>query len=146
MRRKTLDAMSYDGLAVIADVANKRTDLSAIDVPPRRAALAVSEDVFGIDVCRVGERIVIYVHGELDLCTAPCLRMALVTACQGRGDVVVDLSNVSFLDASSLGLFATTATRLRVDHRRLLLRGMSAIQRRIVCLCELDQVLVIDSP
>lgn len=63
-------------------------------------------DAFKVDLSRRGACLVVSVHGEIDLATAP----TLVTAVEAELDVdsstttrvVVDLSEVGFLDSSGL--------------------------------------------
>ena len=43
-------------------------------------------------------------HGDLDVATSPALRAALVEAASsGKHDLIVDLSNLEFLDSTGLG-------------------------------------------
>ena len=57
---------------------------------------------------------VVTVHGEIDVHTGPALRDHLLSAfAQGEGAVTVDLSQVSFLDSSGLGVLVTAHKRAR---------------------------------
>lgn len=52
-----------------------------------------------------GDRTVVHVRGEIDVYTAPLVREKLdeqITA--GRNDLVVDLTDVTFLDSTGLGV------------------------------------------
>jgi anti-sigma B factor antagonist len=61
-----------------------------------------------------GGRAIVTARGELDLSTLPRLREVLVeVASQPPSEVLVDLLEVSFLDAGTLGLLAGAAKRLR---------------------------------
>jgi anti-sigma B factor antagonist len=59
-----------------------------------------------VDVIRERPELVIAVRGELDLATAPLLRDAFESADREAGVVVVDLSEVGFLDSSGLRVLA----------------------------------------
>ena len=64
--------------------------------------------------------IVVAPSGELDLHTSHDLRSALLEACIARVPVVVDLSLVTFIDSSALGV-------LTAVHRRLATKGCSLV-------------------
>jgi anti-sigma B factor antagonist len=64
-----------------------------------------------------GDAMVYRLRGSLDLATAPSLRAALIEAANaGMHDIVVDLTNVEFLDSTGLGA-------LIGGHRRALEHG-----------------------
>jgi anti-sigma B factor antagonist len=57
---------------------------------------------------------VIAVRGEIDLFTAPDLKQVLTDAIEGgEHRVVIDLSEVSFLDSTALGVLIGAVKRLR---------------------------------
>jgi anti-sigma B factor antagonist len=61
-----------------------------------------------------GERAVLTVNGEVDVYTAPTLREHILTAIgEGARSVVVDLSGVSFMDSTGLGILVGALKRLR---------------------------------
>jgi anti-sigma B factor antagonist len=63
---------------------------------------------------------VITVEGELDLFTAPSLKQMLVDALHGGSDrLVVDLSLVTFIDSTTLGVLVGITRRLDEDDARL---------------------------
>jgi anti-sigma B factor antagonist len=63
---------------------------------------------------------VLNVHGEIDLGTAPVLREALSWVLERRtGPVVVDLSEVSFMDSTGVHVLVDTLEPLRLENRRL---------------------------
>lgn len=61
-----------------------------------------------------GERTVVRVAGEVDVYTAPTLREELYTLIDG-GDtsLVVDLTDVSFMDSTGLGVLVGALKRIR---------------------------------
>jgi anti-sigma B factor antagonist len=69
----------------------------------------------GSDSCSIERtRDGIRVSGELDLQAAPALKRALVTVIgEGHLDVVVDLTEVTFLDSTALGVLAGRYRELR---------------------------------
>ncbi|HEX3392737.1 MAG TPA: STAS domain-containing protein [Solirubrobacteraceae bacterium] len=61
---------------------------------------------------------VISVEGELDLSTAPRLKWMLLDSLQGDGGhVVADLSRVTFMDSTALGVLVGVQRKLAVDAR-----------------------------
>ena len=87
-------------------------------------------DAFRVEVSRQGESVVASVFGEIDLATAP----ALVTAVEGAlatspatERVVVDLTEVTFLDSS--GLNALVRLEKQLAERSVQLRIVSPSDR-----------------
>jgi anti-sigma B factor antagonist len=63
---------------------------------------------------------VLSVHGEIDLETAPVLRKFLLPVLEHQtGPVVVDLSEVAFMDSTGLHVLVDTLRRLEPQNRRL---------------------------
>ncbi len=63
---------------------------------------------------------VLSVHGEIDLATAPALREFLLPILEHQtGPVVVDLSEVAFMDSTGLHVLVATLRRLEPQNRRL---------------------------
>jgi anti-sigma B factor antagonist len=86
---------------------------------PQRTADAVTVDLLAAhehdqDVA------VLNVHGEVDIETAPALREALLPVLEHQsGPVVVDLSEVSFMDSTGVHVLVDTSRRLEPQNRRL---------------------------
>jgi anti-anti-sigma factor len=82
---------------------------------------------FTIEQLETGPPIRFRCAGELDLAGAPTITEAVggVTA-----DVVLDVSDVSFLDSSGVGALIAQQTRLRSAGHRLRLVGLQAMPRR----------------
>jgi anti-sigma B factor antagonist len=67
-----------------------------------------------------GIGIVLVVEGELDLTTVAMLREPLLTqVAKGKGDVIVDLKQVDFIDSAGLALLIEARKRLVADARSL---------------------------
>lgn len=61
---------------------------------------------------------VISVEGELDLSTAPRLKWMLLDSLQGDGgQVVADLTRVTFMDSTALGVLVGVQRKLALDAR-----------------------------
>ena len=86
---------------------------------------------------------VVTLHGELDMLTVDSLRQLLAAACLGDPDrVVVDLSDVPFVDVLSLSTILATADSLRERGAVLTVVGASSAVRRICTLLNAEDVLV----
>jgi len=73
---------------------------------------------------------VVALSGEVDAVTAPHLgRRLLGLARQGKTDVVVDLSKVTFMDSTGLGVILNA------------LRQLTSRQRRLVLVCPTERVM-----
>ena len=87
-------------------------------------------------------RRVVRVSGEIDVDTGPQLRdhlLGLVAA--GEYDIVVDLSGVSFLDSSGLGVLVMVHKRIRTAGGALRLAGCQPEVVSIFHLTALDRVI-----
>jgi anti-sigma B factor antagonist len=87
------------------------------------------EEVFEIAERSAGEAVtVLAIRGEIDVSTAPELRERLLAATTDPPRiVVVDLSEVSFLDSTALGVLVSGVKRLRSEggDLRLVVTGRS---------------------
>ena len=85
------------------------------------------EPVLGVET--VGEACVVKLGGELDLYNAPQVRDALTKACaDSPSRVVVDLSEVEFIDSTALGVLIEARTKL--DNRRAFLLAAPGLETR----------------
>jgi anti-sigma B factor antagonist len=68
-----------------------------------------------VEVTRRPTHVVAHVQGEVDLATAPELRTILAEFAPGEGVVVVDLTDVAFLDSSGLSVLVEVHQHLASD-------------------------------
>jgi anti-anti-sigma factor len=71
-----------------------------------------------VEVTRRPTHVVAHVHGDVDLATAPQLRTALAELAPGTGTVIIDLSDVAFLDSSGLSVLVEFHQQLDKDGAR----------------------------
>ncbi|MGN8247366.1 STAS domain-containing protein [Cellulomonas soli] len=91
-----------------------------------------------------GGREVVTVSGEIDVSSADALRDRLrLLVDEGRTDLVVDLTAVSFMDSTGLGLLVGTLKRVRLAGGRLdlVVDGDRLVQ--LFELTALDQVFTV---
>ncbi len=85
--------------------------MTALWNPTRRTR---ERNEFGLDVASDDAATVVRVRGEVDLHTAPLVEQQLQQLLgDGAREIVVDLAEVTFLDAAALGTLVRTANRLR---------------------------------
>jgi anti-sigma B factor antagonist len=97
----------------------------------RRDPLAGVEKVDGAYVIRLA--------GELDLYNAAPVRQALLDACNdGPTRIVVDLSQVDFIDSTALGVLIEARTKL-ANRKAFLLAAPGLVTRRALQISGLDR-------
>jgi anti-sigma B factor antagonist len=97
----------------------------------RKAPVLAIEAIDGGCIVRLG--------GELDLYNAPTIREALTEAsANGPNRVIVDLSEVEFIDSTALGVLIEARTRLP-DRKGFLLAGPGLETRRALEISGLDR-------
>jgi anti-anti-sigma factor len=115
-------------------------------VPPPRPSASAGRSVpiavsgveeragdLGVTIGFTAPHVVIGVRGGLDSVTAPDLEAALNAAADTvRADVVLDLGELDFIDASGLGVIVAAATRLRAAGGVLILRSTPPMALRIL--------------
>jgi anti-sigma B factor antagonist len=80
---------------------------------------ATASPIFSLDMRREGDSAVIMLSGELDLATAPELDRAICEAEDSEiGRIVIDMSDLSFMDSTGLQLLVRAKSRdLEADDR-----------------------------
>jgi anti-anti-sigma factor len=104
------------------------------------------DDPLGAFVVSDGGAVTVELRGDYDLSTVPTLVDALVSAIvAGDADLIVDVSEVRFMDSASVHVFEHAADFLANRSRQLVLRSPSPFLRRLLALCEANS-LVRDAP
>ena len=100
---------------------------------------------FDINTERIDEETcVIALSGEVDLYTAPEFKQQLLDAIgQGVKEVVVDFSDTTFIDSTTLGVLVGGVKRLRAQDGRLSLVCSDRNIRKIFEITGLDRVFTI---
>ena len=89
---------------------------------------------------------VVWAHGEIDVATAPALMHELAGAVRAQQcRVIVDLTQVTFMDASGLNALAIATRRADVRDGEVRLVGACGIVRKVLHITGLEQVLPIHS-
>ena len=99
---------------------------------------------FAIRTEEHGEVAVIVLAGEVDLYTAPELKQELIRVIeQGVDSVVVDMTDTSFIDSTTLGVLVSGLKRLRPNGGRLALVISDRNIRKVFDITGLDRVFPI---
>jgi anti-sigma B factor antagonist len=99
---------------------------------------------FSVRSVTVDAESVVRVAGEVDIDTAPRLRTALDDALRSGAPVVLDLTEVTFMDSSGFGVLAAAQRQAGVLGTTLRVRGVPARIRDLMALLGLDTVLTLD--
>jgi len=90
------------------------------------------------------DRYVLTVSGEVDLATSPDLDAAIIAALDsGAGSIVVDLTEVSFMDSSGLGVIVRGLKRCREADKDLDLVITNERVLKVFGITGIDQVIPI---
>lgn len=91
-----------------------------------------------------GDRTVVHLGGEIDVYTAPLVREKLDDQLrEGRTDLVVDLTDVTFLDSTGLGVLVGRLKRVRTLGGSLRLVGSEERVLKVFAITGLDKVFEI---
>jgi anti-sigma B factor antagonist len=106
------------------------------------------EDQLRINVQRDDDRVVLGLHGELDLAGAPRLQSEIETCgADSVGILVLDLRNLQFIDSAGLRVILAAHESSRQHKREFALtRGPQQVQR-LLSIAGVDEYLrIISSP
>ncbi len=89
-------------------------------------------------------RVVVTIHGSLDLYSASILKKELSGLLErGETDLVFEMSDVDFIDSSGLGVLVGTFKQVRVERGNVVLVGLRPVVRRIFSITRLDKIFEI---
>jgi len=97
----------------------------------------------GVRVVRRNGRAIVFVRGEMDLSVTPQLREAVALVQDESSDVVVDLSQVSFMDSSGINALVHGYRRAQ-DRDRFQVLGAQPNVRRVSEIAGLTELLLPD--
>jgi anti-sigma B factor antagonist len=88
-------------------------------------------------------RIVVALTGEIDMENAPQVRRALLDNLKQKRDILVDLSQVTYIDSSGIASLIEGLQAARKQKNDLVLVSVSQKARRVLELARLDKVFTI---
>ena len=100
---------------------------------------------FSTEVNATDEATVIHVRGEIDIATAGRLRDAIEPHMGPKQTIVLDLSEVEFMDSSALKVLVQARGRLTADGGSLILRNPSRSAHRLLTVAGANDLLEADA-
>src|SRR5947209_6266121 len=98
-----------------------------------------------IEVADTTSPTTVVLNGEIDITTAGRVREALIAISQsGENKVVVDMSNVTFLDSTGLAALVGPLKRFRSMDGQIVLRGPTPPVRKVLEITGLTRVFTIE--
>jgi anti-anti-sigma factor len=94
---------------------------------------------FHVERNQLGDATVVVPSGEIDIATCELFRRALLEC---EGDVIVDLSAVTYMDSSGIGMLIKQTARLGESGGSLRLRNPQEPVRKVIDHMGLIQLLV----
>jgi anti-sigma B factor antagonist len=95
-----------------------------------------------VDVSRSGTAAVLRIHGEITGQSEPPVMEAYRQA-EGAKAVVLDFSDLDYMNSGGIGLLVTLLVRTQRAGQRLLAVGLSEHYRQILALTRLDEAISI---
>jgi anti-sigma B factor antagonist len=83
---------------------------------------------------------VVALHGEVDMHSATGLRERLLTALKTPSGLIVDMSEVSFIDSSGIAILVEGYKRAKQNSQTFALAGVRAAPMQVLQLTRLDKV------
>ena len=94
-----------------------------------------------VEVTEEAGATVAYIRGEVDMATCERLRDSIEPYLGPGQTVILDLSEVAFMDSSMLNLLVQARGRLTEDGGSLMLRNPSEAARRLLAISEMTDLL-----
>jgi anti-sigma B factor antagonist len=100
---------------------------------------------FSTEVNATDEATVIHVRGEIDMATAGRLRDVIEPHMGPNQKIILDLSEVEFMDSSSLKVLVQARGRLTENGGSLILRNPSSAAHRLLTVAGANDLLEADA-
>jgi anti-sigma B factor antagonist len=93
-----------------------------------------------VDVTREGTVAILRIHGEITGGSEPPI-MAAYTEAEGAKSIVLDFSQLDYMNSGGIGLLVTLLVRAQRAGQHLLAVGLSDHYRQILALTRLDEAI-----
>ena len=101
----------------------------------------MTPDALKIETIQMGDEKVLRLTGEIDLETVASLIQALRKATDAGGEIMVDLSGVSYMDSQGVRALRNAHQQALTNGGMLRLRGCHGVVDRVIRLVGLDRVI-----
>jgi anti-sigma B factor antagonist len=95
-----------------------------------------------VDVVRDGTTAILRIHGEITGGSEPPI-MAAYGQADGAKSIVLDFSQLDYMNSGGIGLLVTLLVRAQRANQRLLAVGLTDHYRQILSLTRLDEAITI---
>jgi stage II sporulation protein AA (anti-sigma F factor antagonist) len=110
----------------------------------RQDIVQTADDGLRIDTVHLDGHVVLAIGGEIDLATAGVFGAAIDDGLRRAGKVVLDFSNVTFMDSSGLNVLVA-ATGQNGAHDSVLIRNPPDSVQRLLSMTGLNEVIRIET-
>jgi anti-sigma B factor antagonist len=93
-----------------------------------------------VDVTRTGSAAILRIHGEITGASEPPM-MAAYAEAEGATSIVLDFSQLDYMNSGGIGLLVTLLVRTQRAGQRLMAVGLSDHYRQILALTRLDEAI-----
>ncbi len=105
------------------------------------------QDHFRIEIRNAPDRVVLCLHGELDLASAPLLAQEIESAAADAAMIVLDLQELQFIDSTGLRIVLAANERSQERGQEFALtRGSQQVQRLLTITGVGEHLRIIASP
>jgi anti-sigma B factor antagonist len=117
----------------VAESKRNSRSHNALPGTNRQMPFAADDIELRVTVARLESTHVVTLTGELDLHSAAALRDAVSPiVSEGRGDLIVDLTGIAFIDSTALGILVGAAKQLRRRKAELIVATDDPRLRRLL--------------
>ena len=97
------------------------------------------------DISEQGPNLIM-VSGGLDMATTPALRNHLSQAeVAGTGDLIIDMSGLTFMDSTGLGALVAASRRMALEGRSIILRSPQEAILQVLRFTRLETLFVVEA-
>lgn len=95
-----------------------------------------------IDIVEEKSQMIVYVSGEVDIYTAPDLKKKVLKLTAQKGNtVIIDLSDVNYMDSTGIGVFISALKSTKENDSRLKLVNLQSSVMRLFEITGLIEII-----